>query len=289
MLRSLDSAISGLQNFQNELDVIGNNIANSNTIGFKSARVDFEDAFSQTLQVASSNTSGGGGQVSSMQVGAGVSTASIRNSFTQGATTSTGVTTDLAINGDGFFVVEDAVTGMDYVTRAGDFQVDSNGYLVTNLGYRVQGFSDSGLSVRGSLKIDTSGMPATADPTASVKDFNFDSTGRLNITLSDGTIYTAGQVLLQSFSNPQALLKRGNNLYEGIELAGPLGGGSTPQAAAPGTSGLGDIQAGKLEQSNVDLTTQMANLITTQRAFEANAKVVTTSDEILQDLVGLKR
>jgi flagellar hook protein FlgE len=287
MLRSLSSAISGMQQFQNELDVIGNNIANSNTCAFKSARTDFEDTFSQTLEQASASSNGGA--VASMQIGAGVSTAAITNTFTQGSLTTTGVQTDLGISGNGFFIVKDPASGEEFATRAGDFKLDGSGYLVTNAGYRVQGYSDSGLSTVGDLQLDATGKPATAAATATFKDFSVDANGKLNVTLDDGTVFVRGQVLLQSFTDPGALLKRGDNLYSGITTAGPLGGASSPTPAAPKTSGLGEIQAGSLEQSNVDLTTEFANLITTQRAFQANARVVTTSDEILQELVALKR
>jgi len=285
MLRSLDSAVSGLQQFQNELDVIGNNIANANTVGFKSARIDFEDTFSQTLQVASANSSGsGGGSVANMQIGSGVTTGAITNSFAQGALTNTNVQTDLAVNGDGFFEVRDPSTGELYATRAGDFKVDANGYLVTNGGYRVQGFNDAGLAAQGDLKIDATGSPSTSTPAPTLTDFNFGGDGKINVTLSDGTTFVRGQVLLQNFRNPQALLKSGSNLYSGLTAAGPLA-----QAAAPSTAGLGELKSSSLEQSNVDLTTEFANLITAQRAFQANARVVTTSDEVLQELVGLKR
>jgi flagellar hook protein FlgE len=283
MLRSLNSAISGLQQFQNELDVIGNNIANANTTGFKSARTNFKDAFSQTLQVA------GGGSPSSTQIGSGVATASIANVFTQGALTTTGRGTDLAVNGEGFFVLSDAATGENFVTRAGDFSLDSDGYLVTSNGLRVQGFSDGGLSARGDLRVDATGAPGTAASDAKFDSFSIDKNGNINVRLTDGTTFVRGQVLLQSLTNPQALLKCGDNLYSGINLAGPLGGAGTPQAASPGQFGTGYIQAGALELSNVDLTREFSSLITTQRAFQANARVITTSDEVLQELVSLKR
>jgi flagellar hook protein FlgE len=128
------------------------------------------------------------------------------------------------------------------------------------------------------------GMPATADPNATVALYNVDTAGKINVTLSDGTTFARGQVLLQNFNNPQALLKRGGNLFYNMTAAGPLA-----NTSAPGTSGLGEIQSGTLEMSNVDLTNEFANLITTQRGFQANARVVTTSDEVLQELVNLKR
>ena len=107
--------------------------------------------------------------------------------------------------------------------------------------------------------------------------------------MSDGSDFVRAQILLQNFSDPAALMKEGNNLFSGIGAAGPLGGSATPTAAVPGTNGLGEIQSGALELSNVDLASEFTNLITTQRAYQANARIITTSDEMLQELVNLKR
>lgn len=287
MLRSLNSGISGIQQFQGRLDVIGNNLANSNTIAFKSARVDFADTFSQTLE-SSSGASASAGGTTGKQVGTGVATASIKNLFRQGALSRTDIQTDLSISGEGFFIVKDIASSKEFATRAGDFHLDKDGYLVTNKGFRVQGFSDSALTTRGDIKIDGTGRPATASATATLQTFNIDPEGRINISLSDGTKYVRGQVLLQQFQDPQSLLKEGDNLYSGVAFAGPLGG-TTPQAEAPGTNGLGRIQAGSLELSNVDIANEFANLITSQRGFQASARIITTSDEVLQELVNLKR
>jgi flagellar hook protein FlgE len=119
--------------------------------------------------------------------------------------------------------------------------------------------------------------------------FAIDTEGKVNVNLSDGTQFVRAQILLQNFANPQGLMKEGGNLYSGIGAAGPLGGSASPTPAAPGTNGLGRIQAGALELSNVDLATEFTNLITTQRAYQANARIITTSDEMLQELVNLKR
>src|SRR5689334_3088439 len=154
MLGSLNSGVSGLRQFQNEMDVIGNNIANSNTIAFKSARADFADALSQTLQAPGSSGT------PAMQLGSGVTTAAVKNNYDGGAITRTGVSTDLAVSGDGFFVVKDSINNQQFATRAGDFRVDDAGYLVTNNGMRVQGFSDAGLSTQGDVLIDGTGRPA---------------------------------------------------------------------------------------------------------------------------------
>ncbi|MFO1497086.1 MAG: flagellar hook-basal body complex protein [Verrucomicrobiota bacterium] len=283
MLGSLNSGVSGLRQFQTKMDVIGNNIANSNTIAFKAARADFADALSQTLQAPSS-----GQGTPAMQVGTGVSTTAIKNIYDPGSTARTGVQTDLAISGDGFFVVKDTIDDHEYATRAGDFRVDDTGYLVTNSGLRVQGYSDGTLATRGDIQIDGTGRPATSSPTATVQGFSIDQAGKITVRLSDNTQFVRGQILLQNFQNPQALVKQGNSIYSGINDAGPLGG-ATPQTEAPGTSGLGQIQTGTLELSNVDLTEEFANLITTQRGFQASARVITTSDELLQELVNLKR
>jgi flagellar hook protein FlgE len=289
MLRALQSGVSGIQQFQNRLDVIGNNIANSNTIAYKAARTDFADAFSQTLQVSSAASSGAG--QAGMQVGSGVITSSVKNIFTQGALNRTGVGTDMAIDGDGFFVVRDPVSAIEYVTRAGDFRLDSNNYLITNKGLRVQGFNaanNTSGGARGDIQIDANLAPATTSPTATMTTFSIGRDGNINVHMSDGTQFMRAQLLLQKFSDPQALLKEGDNLYSGIAAAGPLGG-TTPLAGQPGTNGLGGIESSALELSNVDLANEFANLIATQRGFQASARIITTSDEILQELVNLKR
>lgn len=289
MLRALSSGVSGIRAFQNALDVIGNNIANSNTTAFKSARTDFADAFSQTLQVSSASSSGS--NQAGMQVGSGVITSSVKNLFTQGAINRTGVGTDLAIDGDGFFVVKDPVSGAEYATRAGNFRLDDNNYLVNDKGMRVQGWTtgdNTSSGTRGDIQINDSFNPST-DPEAFMTTFNIDRYGVVNVHMSDGTEYRRAQILLQRFNDPQALLKEGDNLFSGIGAAGPLGGSSAPQAEAPGSNMLGEIQSSALELSNVDLANEFAQLITTQRGFQANARIITTSDEILQELVNLKR
>ncbi|MGC8828579.1 MAG: flagellar hook-basal body complex protein [Verrucomicrobiia bacterium] len=283
MLRSLNTGVNAMRQFQEQLDVIGNNIANVNTTAFKSARVDFEEAFSQTLQ-QSAPGSANSSQTPAMQVGTGTLVGAIKNQFTQGSITRTGVQTDLAIAGDGFFIVSDPGSGEKYATRAGDFSLDSNGYLVTNSGMRLQGYSDSGLTTIGDVRIDATGAPQTADPTATVVAFSIGRDGKINVRLSDGTEFVRGQILLQQFSNPNGLVKEGNNLYSGIAAAGPL-----PAMVAPGSAGLGKVESGALELSNVDLANEFSSLITAQRAFQASARVISTSDEILQELVNLKR
>jgi len=257
-----------MQQFQEEMDVIGNNIANVNTTGYKSARVDFADTLSQTLQ-------GTGGLV---QVGTGVATETIANQFTSGAIASTGTASDLAISGQGFFLVTDPVSGETFATRAGNFQVKDD-YLVTASGLRVQGYTDASHTTVGDIMINNAGSGSTAG----VKSYAFGTDGTLTVNLTDGTSFTRGQVLLQNFNSPQTLLKEGDNLYSGLTNAGPL---AAP--AVPTTNGVGSIVGSSLEGSNVDLTNEMASMITAQRAYQASARVITTSDEMLQELVNLK-
>lgn len=262
MLLSLDSGVSALEQYQQQLNVIANNIANVNTVGFKSADVSFADTLSETL---------GSNAVGSTQVGTGVSTAAITNDFsTPGALTNTGVQTDLAVQGNGFFVVKDPASGNTYVTQDGTFRIDTNGYLVTTNGMRLQG-STGDLQIAGTS-------------TATVQSYQINSNGTINVLLSDGTSTTAGQIMLQNYSDPDQLVKVGDNLY-----TAPAAAGGLAAAAAPGSSGLGSIESGYLEMSNVDLAGQLTSLITTQRAYEANSKVITTSDNVLQTLVNLVR
>jgi flagellar hook protein FlgE len=274
MLNSLSSAVSGLDSFQQDMDVIGNNIANINTDGFKAGIVNLADNFSDTLQSATGP----------IQIGTGVYNQAITSNWTQGAVNATGINTDLAISGNGFFVVQDPVSGSQYVTQDGSFSVNAGGFLVTAGGQQVQGYNTAAGGAIGPIKIDATGAPATAAPGATVASFAINSQGQINVTLSDGTTFTRGQVLLQNFQDPQALISQSGNLYSNMANAGPI----TATPAVPGTNGLGQIQSGYLEISNVDLSTEMANLITAQRGFEANSKIVTTSDELLQTLVNMK-
>ena len=272
MLLSLDSSLSALDQFQQELDVLGNNIANVNTVGFKSSNVEFATALSQTIGDNSAGTE---------QLGEGVTTGSIAGQFTQGTITSTGVQSNMAINGNGFFMVKDPTTGQQYVTRDGTFNLDPNGYLVTSTGLRVQGYTSSAHTTIGDIQV--SNVNAPGGDTAAVQSYTFDSSGQLKITLADSTpSYIGGQILLQNFTAPTQLTSVGNNLYSGLANAGPL---TTP--VAPGTGGVGSLQTSSLELSNVDLASQLTSLITTQRAYEANSRVVSTSDQILQTLVNL--
>ena len=274
MLSSLSSGVSGLESFQQDMDVIGNNIANINTTGFKAGTVEFADTLSNTLRGASSTSD-------AEQVGTGVQLTAIDNNWSQGAIESTGVPSQLAINGNGFFEVADPSTPADiFATRDGTFSVNSAGNLVTTGGYLVQGYTAGGTTL-GNVMVNSD----PAKPTVSMVSYTIDSAGNVNVQQSDGTTYVSGQVLLTNIVDPQQLISEGNNLYSNLAAAGATA------LAVPGSaaSGTGQIQGSALESSNVDLSTEMANLITAQRAFEANSKIITTTNEVLQTLVQMKQ
>ncbi|NJD19485.1 MAG: flagellar hook protein FlgE [Gemmatimonadetes bacterium] len=415
MMRSLFSGVSGLRNHQIRMDVIGNNIANVNTVGYKASRVTFEEAFAQLLQGASRppgdslNVSGG---VNPIQVGLGMNIGSIDLLFTQGNIESTGVTTDLAIQGDSFFVVSN---GMGSVfTRSGNFQLDANGRLVASTnGYIVQGkmavdgvltdtiqdiklpfgqksaarattdvslagnldaeavvgdtrqttitvydamgardemtitFTkasgttwDYDISVAsgtiasgdtGTLAFDNEGrltapVPAVpfvytpasgaadvsidvdwgtagqvtglsqfaAPSTAVLKEqdgytmgdlerFSIDQTGTITGAFTNGVTLTLAQVTLADFNNPAGLIRIGDNMYSVSANSG------SPVLGFVGEGSQSSITSGALEMSNVDLAQEFTSMITAQRGFQSNARVITTSDEMLQEVVTLKR
>ena len=282
MIRSLISGISGMQTFQEKMDVLGNNIANAGTVGYKAARTDFADTFNVSLRLAT----GGAAATSGGQLGSGVTTDSIKNIFTQGALYRTSLKTDMGINGDGFFLVRDTITNETFATRAGSFHLDTSGYLINNSGLRVQGYNNAALTTVGDIKIDLVGATPTPAAGAVVKDWAVGSDGKILVSATDSAVpsFIRGQILLQNFTDPTALTKEGGNTYSNLAAAGPL---TTP--GAPSSSGLGAIQSGVLENSNVDIAEQFTNLITTQRGYQASAKIITTSDEMLQEALNLKR
>jgi flagellar hook protein FlgE len=280
LIGTLTSGVSALKSFTKDLEVIGNNIANVNTTAYKGSTTSFEDSFSNTMR-SSAPSSATTSNVSAIQVGSGVQIGAIQARFTQGSLSSTGVSTDLGVSGSGFFQVVNPADGSTFATRAGDFRFDDQGYLVTTSGYRVQGLNNGSV---GDIKLGT--PPAGAQ----LKSFSFDGQGKLVEYYSDGTNAGTNQVLLQSFRDPSALQRAGDNLFTGFTAAGPVGGATLSAGNnAPGSNGLGKIESGTLELSNVDLTEQFANMIAAQRSFQASSRVVTVSDSVLEEIVNLKR
>ncbi|MBS2968990.1 flagellar basal body rod protein FlgG [Metabacillus sp. KIGAM252] len=266
MLRSLYSGISGMKNFQTKLDVIGNNISNVNTYGFKKGRTIFQDLYSQSITGASAPAGTMGGTNPS-QVGLGSQLASIDTIHTGGSLQTTGRNLDLAISGDGFFqVAESGKFASPFYTRAGNFYLDNQGDIVTSEGLYLKS--------TGGAKIT---IPTTA------KSMSVGQDGNVSYVDSAGAIQTAGTIQLAKFPNVGGLEKTGSNLYIGTTNSG------TAVLAAPGQSGTGLVQAGSLEMSNVDLSEEFTEMIVAQRGFQSNTKIITTSDEILQELMNLKR
>jgi len=422
MMRSMYAGVSGLKVHQTKMDVIGNNISNVNTTGFKGSRATFKSMMSQ-LMAASKAPQGGRGGVNPQQVGLGVSVGSIDSNMQQGNLQSTGNGTDLAIQGNGFFVVNDGQ--QDYYTRAGSLSLDEGGNLTNSSnGYIMQGWEavdgeiDTDGSAPGDIKIpigdsmpgqateevafggnldarvpayvddattpesaqvatidvydslgakhtltveftrnaDGSGDPAntwswnatdltgasinsgsgtigfnsdgTFDSGAtgtvefdvpggaadgqeieldfskmtqsaanytvdglnadgfemgSLETFNINSAGVVQGTYSNGRTQDLAQISVASFSNPSGLKRTGDTLFTPTKNSGDA------RRGVPGSGSRGEISAGSLEMSNVDLSKQFTEMITTQRGFQANSKTITTTDQMLQELVNLKR
>lgn len=409
MMRSLYSGVSGLRNHQIRMDVIGNNIANVNTVGFKAGRVTFEEAFAQAVRGGGSGAGGIGG-TNPMQVGLGSGIASIDLLFGQGNFENTSRTTDLAIQGDSFFVVSDGE--QNYYTRAGNFTLDGDGRLVSTNGYVVQGrqavngqltdtiggivlpfgqrapalatesmtvtgnldasaevgdvrettmtifdeqggehevtitftkgaanswdfeiaatdgtvnggstgtltfnedgtlsgpesidfdFTPDGFSAGQTVTIDfgtedaIDGLSQFASASTAVlseqdgysmgdlQDISIDQFGIISGAFTNGTTLVLGQVALADFNNPGGLVRTGDNLY------GISGNSGSAMINFAGEGSTSVVISGALEMSNVDLAQEFTNMITAQRGFQSNARVITTSDEMLQELVSLKR
>jgi flagellar hook protein FlgE len=274
MLRSMYSGISAMRSFQTKLDVIGNNIANVNTYGFKKGRTIFKDLVSQQIAGASGPTGNRGG-VNPKQVGLGAQLAAIDTVHTQGSLQTTGRTLDLAISGDGFFVLGDANGTNQLYTRAGNFYLDAgdgnNRYIVSADGRYLLGIPVDQNSLQ------PIGIPVTA------QSVSIGSDGTVSYIDENGDLQTAGYIQLAKFSNNDGLEKVGDNLFR------PTANSGAAIIDDVGVNGTGTIVAGTLEMSNVDLAEEFTEMIVAQRGFQANTRIITTSDEILQELVNLKK
>lgn len=322
MLRSLYAGVSGMRSFQTKMDVISNNIANVNTTGFKSGRVKFQDMLSQTVANAQGPTANGLGGVNPQQVGLGVKVGSIDTIMTGGALQPTNRDLDFAMEGEGFFVVRDA-GGNNFYTRDGAFFTDHEGNLVNASGLRVMGYGVDGVdelddktfaaiklqkadgtepdkaNVNGGLKKlkiykwvdDKTGKPFTTKPPAGtdayeLQDFAIDATGKIiGVYSKDQKSITVilGYLAVSKFNNPEGLEKAGNNNYVESNNSG------IPENGLAGAAGFGYIRQGFLEMSNVDLANEFTEMIVTSRAYQANSRSITTSDEMLMELINLKR
>ncbi len=270
MLRSMYSGVSGMKGFQTKLDVIGNNISNVNTIGYKKSRINFQDLLSQNLSDSSVNPT---------QVGLGTTISSIDVLHTPGSLMTTGVNSDAAIMGDGFFVVESnsGASPQKYLTRAGNFVVDKDGQLLTTQGYKVLDSNGSGITIN----------PTTYD---SFKINRFgDIIGKQSLDGAEVPISTLGIVTPE---NPAGLRKVGGSLYEmtiNADEDGVIANNLNDTDIRSAKQANTEVVSGMLEMSNVDLTEEFTEMIVAQRGFQANSRIITTSDEILQEVVNLKR
>jgi len=273
MLRSMYSGISGMRGFQTKLDVIGNNIANVNTAGFKASRVSFSSMLSQMMAGGTVPDEGTVGGVNPKQIGLGVTIAAIDTMHTPGSAMTTNVPTDLRIDGDGFFVVSrDGTTATAFLTRDGNFKVDAAGFLVNSAGYFVMNVGAGG--------------PIQIDPETYVA-FHIAEDGSIIGTNTDGETEVIDQLGIARVVNPGGLEHVGGNLYRLTPIADP--GTIEDVTTFAGDGGRGAVIAGQLEMSNVDLTVEFTEMIVAQRGFQANSRIITTSDDILQEVVNLKR
>lgn len=255
MIRALHTAATGMDAQQQRIDVISNNLANVNTTGFKKQRADFQDLLYQTVRAPGTTSAQGTSVPSGLQIGTGVRTAATHRSFTTGDLMQTGNQFDMAIEGQGFFQVTMPGGQLAY-TRAGNFELDQQGQLVTTDGYLLD--------------------PAIAVPPGA-KTVTIGADGTVSATLDGEAAATeVGQIQLVNFVNPGGLQAMGRNFYQATTASGDA------QSGPPGLQGMGTLGQGFLEMSNVKVVEEMINLISSQRAYDINSKVIQASDEMLQ-------
>jgi flagellar hook protein FlgE len=277
------AAISGLKNHQVMLDATANDISNVNTIGYKSARVTFQDSLNQ-VQRGAAGPAGNNAGSNGAQVGLGVGLGSIDNLMTGGAVQTTGNPYDVAIQGEGFFQIGEGVPGAGGTgltatayTRAGNFSMSSEGYLTTQGGQYVLGWA-----------VDGAGNAAAPEIAIQVPEgatgFAIDQSGGVSyVDPVTQTRVTPFRLTLANFANNAGLDRIGANQWK------PSANSGDKVVNTPGQAGLGKTTAGAIEMSNVDLSQTFTSMITAQRGFQANSRVISTADEMLQDLVNLKR
>ncbi len=310
MLRSLYSGVSGMRNFQTKMDVIANNIANVNTTAFKSGRVKFQDMLSQTVASAQSPQGINGlGGVNPQQIGLGVKVGSIDTIMEGGALQPTNRGLDFAIEGEGFFTLSADGGATRVYTRDGAFYVDFDGNLINASGLKVLGYGPGGEDLKEITKDQTDSptyKPTPSDKLEALKipekitvtsvdyelqEFNIDGSGNIVGVYSkvgtdagdESKTMLLGQIPVTTFSNPSGLTKDGGNNYVKSNNSGD------PKVGLAGEDDKGFIRQGFLEMSNVDLANEFTEMIVTSRAYQANSRSITTSDEMLQELLNLKR
>jgi len=260
MIRSLYISSTGMQAQQTQLDAISNNLANTATNGYKASHAVFEDLIYQNLRQSGANSTEQTQLPTGLQIGLGVRPVATSRNYAQGSLSQTSNTFDLAVQGNGFFQVQ-MPDGTTEYTRDGSFQLNANGQIVTNNGYTVL----PGITIPANALSVTIGQDGTVSVTQS---------GQANPT-------TVGQIQLANFINPAGLDPRGQNLFAETASSGAA------QAGAPSANGFGSVQQGYVETSNVNVVTELVDMIQTQHAYELNSKSITTSDQMLQKLAEL--
>ena len=262
MIRGLYTASSGMLAMQHQIDVISNNIANVNTSGFKQDRAEFQDLMYESLNYTAGKTSATTTNPTGIDVGLGVRVSGVQKSFLQGDLKLTSNPLDVAIEGNGFFKITTPNGDTNY-TRNGSFKLDTDGSIVNGNGYKL----DPEIVVPSNvtnLTIAQDGLVTATDPTTSAS-------------------VELGQITIVDFINSAGLTPQGESLFTESDASG------APTEANPSTDQFGNLRQGMIELSNVKLVTEMVDLITAQRAYEANSKAITTTDEMLDTVNSLKR
>jgi len=269
---SFFTSLSGLKNAQTELGTIAHNIANVETTGFKKSNASFADLVSNGSSGSPKQTRGIGAVISE-----------IKQDFGLGAIEQTGNSTDLSINGEGFFVTRGGAAGGQMYTRDGAFVIDENGFLQDGFDNRLQMF-----------EVDATGTPTSPGTTVDVlvaptnaagselSGITIKNDGLITAAYVDGSNVALGRVALASFTSPTGLRQVGSSSWESTSFSGP------PNLNLPGVGTYGDLLAGTLERSNVDLAEEMVGLISAQRNFQANAKAIDTATQLTQTIINLR-
>jgi flagellar basal-body rod protein FlgG len=260
MMRSLWISKTGMEAQQTQLDTIANNLANVSTNGYKRAHAVFEDLMYQNLRQAGANSSEETTLPTGLQAGLGTRAVATARNFSQGSLQQSSAPLDVAIRGNGFFEIQ-LPDGTNGYTRDGSFQVNAQGQLVTNNGYTVQ----PGITI-----------PANAQSVTIGND------GSISVGLPGQALpQKVGQLQIASFINPAGLEPKGGNIYAETAASG------TPNTGTPGENGLGSLQQGFVETSNVNVVEELVQMIQTQRAYELNSKAIQVSDQMLQKVAQL--
>ena len=298
MMRSLYSSVAGLKAHQTAMDVVGNNISNVNTYGYKTQRTTFRDAYYQTLQGSSDATKDLGG-VNSIQIGYGSGVATVDTNHEIGGYASTGYTMDCYIDGEGYFVATDANSNA-FLTRVGAFYFDAQGYLVDGNGRYICGYAPTDqTNPDGTVIMNEAGFKTSTDkgnfsevrirkpldaqgqPSA-LSSISIGNTGVVTGVDINGKIVTIGQVVLANVPNPDGLTLLGDSYWKAMKNVGQY------TFETPGHL-TGELVTGGLEASNVDLANEITQMITVQRGYQANSRVINVADSMLEELVNLKR